>query len=69
MNYFKILIAPDERQVSGFKKGEDFASELSPEQGPVSGADSGTCVDAAKIAAIRAAQLGNFNFRKNYVGV
>lgn len=51
----------DERQVSGFKKGEDFASELSPEQGPVSGADSGTCVDAAKIAAIRAAQLVNQN--------
>lgn len=51
----------DERQSSGSKQSEDRAAKLSPEQGRVSGDDSVTSVDVAKVAAIKAAQLVNQN--------
>ncbi|XP_021744494.1 arginine/serine-rich coiled-coil protein 2-like isoform X2 [Chenopodium quinoa] len=51
----------DERQSSGSKQSEDFAAKVSPEQGLVSGDESATSVDAAKVAAIKAAQLVNQN--------
>ncbi|XP_021745702.1 arginine/serine-rich coiled-coil protein 2-like isoform X2 [Chenopodium quinoa] len=51
----------DERQSSGSKQSEDFAAKVSPEQGIVSGDESATSVDAAKVAAIKAAQLVNQN--------
>ncbi|XP_021851072.1 uncharacterized protein [Spinacia oleracea] len=51
----------DGRQSSGSKQSEDFAAKVSPEQGLVSGDDSVTGLDAAKVAAVKAAQLVNQN--------
>ncbi|XP_021757012.1 uncharacterized protein LOC110722082 isoform X2 [Chenopodium quinoa] len=51
----------DERQSSGSKQSEDFAAKVSPEQGLVSGDQFATSEDAAKVAAIKAAQLVNQN--------
>ncbi|KAL2895855.1 hypothetical protein RDABS01_000853 [Bienertia sinuspersici] len=41
----------------GSEQAEDCVTKVSPEQGPVSGADSVSSVDAAKVAAMKAAQL------------
>ncbi|CAO2822283.1 unnamed protein product [Amaranthus hypochondriacus] len=51
----------EEHQNLVLKKVEDLAPKVSSEQGPTSGADLSTSVDAAKVAAIRAAQLVNQN--------
>lgn len=53
-----LNISTDGRQSSGSKQSEDFAAKVSPEQGLVSGDDSVTGLDAAKVAAVKAAQLG-----------
>ena len=50
----------DEKPILGSKQGQELVPKDTSEEAPVTGCHSASNLDAAKVAAIKAAELGEF---------
>ncbi|XP_028109905.1 arginine/serine-rich coiled-coil protein 2-like isoform X4 [Camellia sinensis] len=60
----KFTTVADERQSSSSKQAQELVGKLTSEQAPVKGSEAANDIDAAKVAAMKAAELVN----KNLIG-